>query len=436
MITALKVFLGSDCVGELVSRGRSTAFQYDSHYLEQGISISPIKLPLNASVYPANDRDFSGLAGVFADSLPDTFGRVIMKRWFQKNLGVGYEPLGLDMLAYVGDSGMGALRYRPLFKEGAYEETYLFDLKQEERRIRELVRGSSNEFIDRIRQTVGSVGGSYPKALVAINPATKEWMHEHPTLPSGFKHYILKFGDMPSTREPLLARPEVEQAFLSAARTGGITVPDSELVPMDSKEGMIKHLLIERFDIQADRRLHMASLSGLLEVSATQLGGLDYRDYFGLVESLGMGELALKEVFRRMTFNYLANNADDHGKNHAFLLNNGDWTVSPAYDLTFTHRADHPHALFPHNLGVAGKVLEVKRNDLIRLGERSGIAALDCSGMIDKIAEAVSTIPQLARENGLELVNVAVMADSLERTRKGISPLKVAFSQSASTQTA
>lgn len=308
-------------VGEILHSG-PMYFRYHPEWIAGGHDLSPLSLPFSSQAFNGKNLPDS-LPGVISDCLPDAWGRRVAERVFGR-MGVG-RPTSFKLLAWVGARGLGALSFRPAMPFGAAGgEIFAASLA---RQARAVIEGDVNAIIDDI-SSGGSAGGAAPKALVlALSNGELRIAPPGKSVPQEAKPSLLK---LQTGRKGDLA---AEHVYLRMADAAGISVPPSRLL-VDS-EGL-RHLLIECFDTDGPgRRLHIHTLSGLLHAEKS---GLDYVDLFRVTARLGCSQVDIAEAARRMIFNVLASNHDDHGKNHSFVLDEqtGDWNLSPAYDLTYS----------------------------------------------------------------------------------------------------
>lgn len=311
MIKIVEVFAKGIKVGTLaLTKDNKIAFQYTKDWLKKGFSINPFKLPLSERVFISNTSYFKGLFGVFADSLPDSFGELLFERYLRKK-GINIDSLScLDRLSYVGSAGMGMLEYVPDLNETNNEELVDFDLIQKE--CYDLLDSKEVKDIKTLYSLGGSSGGARPKSLIKCKG--EDW--------------IVKFS---SKFDPKNIA-NLEFKYMSLAREFGINVPDIELVT--SKTGN-KYFLIKRFDRIKERKIHMISVAALLECDFN-VPSLDYNDLIKLTRVLTNNNDDVIEMYRRMVFNVIAGNQDDHAKNFSFLYDdeNRIYRLSPAYDIT------------------------------------------------------------------------------------------------------
>lgn len=354
----LEVFLGEHKVGTLAAmRDRRVAFEYDEEWLLNGFSISPFSLPLEKKVFIPKEEPFEGLFGVFADSLPDGWGRLLVDRLLRRE---GVDPFHVDSLnrlAIVGDSGMGALSYRPSHEFVTEAETADLDLLARE--CKRMLKTDYSEELDELFRLGASSGGARPKILTEYEG--EEWMIKFPS--SADKEDI----------------GETEYRYSQCAKRCGIEMAETRLFPSQLCAG---YFGTKRFDrrktSRGKKRLHMISVSGLLETSH-RIPNLDYDILMKLVLSLTKDYEQVKMLFRQMCFNVFAHNRDDHSKNFSFLYEEEEerWVLSPAYDLTYSNSIGGEHATCVHGNGRnpgMKDILAVAENIGLDLEEAADIA--------------------------------------------------------------
>ena len=351
-------------------------FQYDDEFLRSGIELSPFYLPLQSGVIEPRSPFEGVLPGLFADSLPDVWGRAIMDRRLRE---AGIDPARVSVLkrlALVGDGGLGALSYHPAESDDAYEMSSLEEAVEFSRQILEMTEAELPG--SKIIQQAGSnPGGRYPKLCVGWNPVEKRLVVGSQSLPEGYIPCLLKLdlGDaMPQGKAGVCRQ---EGALLDLARKAGIRAPRHWLL-----EGADEtHLLVERFDRCEGSGIHMHSFCGVAHKLPVRYGA-SYEELLRVVSALTRDHREVVEMFRRMVFNVLCGNRDDHVRNHAFLMTSeNQWQMSPAYDLTPTPELEE------HALGVNGKWSGITRSDLIQAGATFSIK--DAEGIIDQCASVL-----------------------------------------------
>ena len=315
-------------VGRLAYRQRQILFEYDPDFLASGLEISPFKLPLRAGVIPGPDGLFDGLHGVFNDSLPDGWGRLLLDRAVEKH-GVRRGQLNsLDRLAYVGGNGMGALSYEPERTDNSRAEGPLaLDRLAKESAM--MLAGESETVVEELLGLSGSSSGARPKIVAQVSADKSRVIRGGGgPLQPGFEDWMIKFGSSQDARDA----GAIEYAYNLMARDAGIVTPEAHL--FRTKKGA--YFGAKRFDRQGGRRIHMQSLSGLIH-SDHRVPTLDYNLMLKVVFALTKNMAEVEKAYALACFNVLAHNRDDHSKNFSFLLNEEQvWTFAPAYDLTFS----------------------------------------------------------------------------------------------------
>lgn len=359
-VELLNVLYKTSKVGLLTyTKDHRIAFSYDKQWLENGFSISPFSLPLIDKVFIAEQRPFQGLYGVFADSLPDAWGQLLLDRWLRErkieNIGI------LDRLAYVGKSGMGALHFEPEQQLNEYEELKDFDLIADS--CAKILNTEYSENLDAIYGMAGSSGGARPKILTEVDG----------------EPWIIKFASHLDDKNI----GSMEYAYSLCAKKCGIDMPETRLFPSNRCDG---HFGIKRFDREADTRIHMLSAAALLEVDF-RAPCLDYLELMKLTRIItGENAADIENMFRRMCFNVFAHNRDDHAKNFTYCYDEGKdhWYLAPAYDLTYssTYYGEH-------TTSINGNGSDPTKKDLLEVGTKSGMRKAACAEIIDEIKEKV-----------------------------------------------
>ena len=317
----LKVYYNDALVGTLAKTpDRLVAVEYDSDWLANGFSISPFSLPLEKKVFLPKFEPYDGLFGVFNDSLPDGWGRLLVDRLFLKNKINPNEIDGLNRLAVVQECGMGALTYKPEHKFESREQESDYDKLATE--CSKILESQDSSNLDELFKLGGSSGGARPKILTKING--EDW--------------IIKF---PSSQDSKNIG-EQEYKYSLVAKECGIKMTETRLYESEICSG---YFGIKRFDRKNGKKVHMVSVSGLLETSH-RLPNLDYNILMKLTLELTKNYQDIEQLYRLMCFNLYAHNRDDHSKNFSFLYdeNKKEWHLSPAYDLTYSSSFNGEHA--------------------------------------------------------------------------------------------
>lgn len=302
-------------------RPYTTIFKYSDEWLKTGFPISPFSLPLEDKEFIANPFLFDGVYGVFADSLPDGWGRLLVDRMLKNNGINPFEVDSLNRLAIVGDSGMGALTYVPVH-EFEIEENEL-NLDKLALACKEVLITDNSEDLDELYKLGSSSGGARPKILTKVDG--EEW--------------IIKFPS--SFDKPGIGKQEYDYSI--CAKNCGIDMPETRLFSSEISKG---YFGVKRFDRSMNNeRIHMITASALLETSH-RIPNLDYNDLMKVTKQLTSSEEEIKKMFKLMCFNIFSHNRDDHSKNFSFIYNleTKSWKVSPAYDLTYSQSIGGEHA--------------------------------------------------------------------------------------------
>jgi len=233
---------------------------------------------------------------------------------------------------------------------------------------------------------------------------------------AGLERWIVKFGIAAAERDNLNNYPEIEYAYSRMAREVGIRMPRTRLLTTEGKKGKLVHFAIERYDVAAGARLHVASLSALTEIPAGRLE-LDYRDLFSTTLDLCRDLREVRQAYLRMVFNIAMHDVDDHGKNHAFIFDGRDWKISPAYDVTFCDvSAPGEHTYAARAMPVNGNPLNPKRKDLLKLGERFGLRRGDCEAILDEVAQTASCSREYLKESGVPADHLKAVTSAVDRS--------------------
>lgn len=351
-INKLDVFYNNKIVGRLaMTKDRLCAFEYDAEWLRDGFSISPFKLPLEKRVFIATHDLFDGNFGVFEDSLPDGWGRLLIDRMLRKNNINPAELSVIDRLAIVGSSGMGALEYRPeTILANASDDTDLDFLAAE---CAKVLNDEYSENLDKLVNIGGSSGGARPKVLLKINDA--DW--------------IIKFRGSEDPKD--IGKQEYDYSVL--ARRAGLDMPKTNLF-----NG--KYFGVQRFDRKPDgTKVHVLSASGLLNASH-RMPTIDYIDLLKATHILTRDIREVEKMFRLMCFNVFMHNRDDHTKNFSFIYDDGKWSISPAYDLVYS---DGPGG--EHTTTIAGNGKNPTDADILKVADNIGISKSKAENIIDEV---------------------------------------------------
>lgn len=362
-------------VGQMVTDNGTIFFKYNASFLEKGLAISPFKLKLSNGILTPETTIFDGLFGVFNDSLPDGWGRLLLDRTL---LSKGISPnqiTPLDRLAYVGSGGMGALTYKPNLNSEVQADN-LLELDEISQEMNKVLEGTPSDIIEELFHLGGSSGGARPKIFVGYNPKTNHLIHGQSSLPEDYEHWIIKF---PSSADlPDIA--QIEYAYYKMALAAGIEMSECRL--LEGPSGAT-YFATKRFDRIGNDRLHLHSASGLLNDNF-RYSNLDYGNVMDCAFRLENHVAAYSKVLRLAAFNVYSHNRDDHSKNISFLMNpTGEWKLAPAYDLTFSNSS---HGM--HSTMVAGESKSPGRQHLLELANTFEVK--NANAIIDKVQTAIA----------------------------------------------
>lgn len=371
-------------VGRLAEADRRIYFEYDTAFLQHPLPLSPFRLPLQAGAIEHRDREFAPLPGVFDDSLPDGWGRLLMDRHFQQH---GLDPRKvsvLDRLLWLGTRTLGALTYHPA---SAADPARPLDLQQMLQQAIRVHAGEAAEVLSQLLRAGGSPGGARPKVLVGLRG--EEAISGEDDLPEGFEHWLVKFA----AREELADAGPLEYAYASMAHAAGIELPPTHLIALGPKQ---RCFAVRRFDrLPGNRRLHMHSLAGLLHADF-RVPSLDYADLLRVTQALTRDHREVLRAFRLMLFNLAAHNRDDHGRNFAFLMDDsGAWRLAPAFDLVFSHGPGGEHSTSIAGVGRDPGLAQVQA-----LARQFGVRPAELDELREAVNAAIAGWPDYADEAG------------------------------------
>jgi serine/threonine-protein kinase HipA len=405
---------------------RYATFQYDPAFARSGIQLAPVRMPLRTQPYRfpgLPDDAFSGLPGLLADSLPDRWGTALVNAWLASQ---GRDQSSFDVvqrLCYVGPRGAGALEFLP-----AHEPTFsggvdlqvdaLVRLASEvlaERAefVTELSENPDEEAMKAILAIGSSAGGARPKAFIAYNDATGQVRSGQVEVGAGFRHWLLKFDGVAQAGDHGLSDPQgwgaVEYAYSRMARAAGIDMAECRLLEENGR----RHFMTRRFDRPDDGgKLHMQTVGALEHVSYNEPGSYSYEQALLLIRRLGLGTPVAEQQFRRMVFNVVARNQDDHVKNIAFLMDRGgEWSLAPAYDVIWAWQPGSPW-LDSHQMTLNGKRDGFSVADLRAVAAVAGLKRGRAEAILAQVSEVLAGWPSLAAELGIDAQLAARIARS------------------------
>lgn len=394
------------------------SFEYLPSFLKSRIEISPFTMPLSTRVFrfPAIPKEtFKGLPGAFSDSLPDRFGNTVINAWLESQGRKADSLNAVERLCYTGKRGMGAFEYEPAISTGTAN-------KSDQIKIDELVK-LSNEILDsrkklsvmmpdsnesellKLVQVGSSAGGARAKALIAWNKTTGEMKSGQIYAGEGFEYYLIKFDGVSGNGDHNFTDAtgfcNIEYAYYLMAKAIGIDMTESQLFTENGRF----HFMTKRFDRSDDgSKIHMLTLGGLRHFDFNAPGANSYEQAAETLIALGLGNITLEELYRRMCFNIVARNQDDHVKNISFLMDkNGKWRLAPAYDLTFSYRPDS---------------IWVGQHQMTMSGKRSGFTLADFTATSTAMRIKPHRAKEILEQVELQAKNFLVYANAAGEPEK------------------
>ena len=384
----VSVMLWGEEVGKLYwdERGRRAVFNYNPDFVKKGIDIAPLTASIKGAAgtgFPVvgnREKLYQGLPPFLADSLPDYWGNKVFAHWAAQNHIPKQKLTPVDKLAFIGRRGMGALEFVPAVfgletsKNIQIDSLYRVAQKIFDEREDIAVQNDENLHIQSLYEVSTSAGGQHPKAIIAIHGTTQDIRSGQVPLPEGYVYYILKFAggnDFPFT--------QMEMVYHDMAKDAGITMMPSRLIRLEGKY----HFLTERYDRTGGKKVHVQTLAAMDPEADS------YEDMFEVCRRLDLPAYEQSELFRRMVFNIMGGNVDDHAKNFSFTMDeNGEWHISPAYDMIFTVNPEGNFYENEHSLSIVGKVDGITEEDLVRFAKQNGIK--NAHRIIEEVCQAIT----------------------------------------------
>lgn len=405
------------------------AFQYTPAFARSGIQTAPIEMPLAEHPYsfPAlNQETFHGLPGLLADSLPDRYGTALIDVWLAQQ---GREPRDFNVverLCYVGTRGMGALEFEPSegpepgsggdIQVGALVELASEVLSNRTELEASLARGEREESMREILSVGTSAGGARAKAVIAWNPETNEVRSGQIDAGPGFQPWLLKFDGVANNRDKdRLADPRgyglIEYAYSLMAKDAGLEMTACRLLEENDRS----HFMTRRFDRDGNnRKIHMQSLSAIAHFDFNQPAAYSYEQAFMVMRKLNLAPESREQMFRRMTFNIVARNQDDHVKNIAFLMDRaGTWSLAPAFDVTYSY---NPRSKWTgqHQMTLGGKAEGFTLADFVEAGKVATLPRGRAEEVVAEVTEVVTEWPGYADRVGVDTAQAGEIAENLQ----------------------
>jgi serine/threonine-protein kinase HipA len=408
----LEVMLYGQVVGTLFENKDGVYFEYTKAFINGGLEISPIKLPLKNGLYTNRDEaHYQTLAGVFHDSLPDKFGTAVIEKYYETKGVPSSELSVLQKLAFVGDRAMGGLEYKP--KEKLDDDTPL----QEALAIRGMYDASriivEDKPIEAIHKIMNfmrsgaSAGGARAKAIIGWD-RDKKMMKSGGLSNDDYEQWIIKFDTLDERTQKSSDFTKLEYLYMKMAKECEINVPQIELM----EDGELTHFLIKRFDrLKGNQKVHMHSLAAMTHVDFNQPMHYSYDDALRLTSYITNDERDTEELFRRAVFNVIARNQDDHAKNTSYLMDEkGKWRLSPAYDITYANGQGFTKN---HQMSMAGKITDLTRDDIYKLAEKTKLIKTKQDEIMEQISNVFSHFRDEAKILGINQVLISRVSKEL-----------------------
>jgi serine/threonine-protein kinase HipA len=425
-VNVAEVWMWGHRVGAVALDGNVGVFEYDADYLKLGLDIAPITMPLEKArsghtlhSFPAlNQETFKRLPGLLADSLPDKFGQAIVNTWLARQ---GRSPdvfSIIERLCYTGSRAMGALEFTPPVIQHL-DQAIDVDINAMVSLVREIVNHrnridvtltndgptNQNALLDILR--IGtSAGGARAKAVIAYNEDTGAVMSGQAEAPDGFSHWLLKFdGASDIELGETAGFGRIEYAYYLMAKAAGIHMMESRLLEEHGRA----HFMTRRFDRVDGNKLHLQSLCALAHYDFNMSGAYGYEQALMIMRKIKLSKKEQLQLYRRMVFNVIARNQDDHTKNIAFLMNpDGEWSLSPAFDMTYSH---NPAGKWTdrHQMTINGKRDQFNKEDLLAVAASSDLKGAE--QVIQEVLDAVEQWPDFAEQTGVDINQIRHIAE-------------------------
>lgn len=404
MVTTAEVHLWGELIGVALwnEQGGYASFQYTPEFINKGIEVSPILMPLSDRIYSfpeLSSQTFLGMPGLLADALPDRFGRVLLDQWLAMNNRIQANPV--ERLCYQGKRCMGALEFAPAQNRG-FDEISVIEVASlvkvasnvlHDRAILQTNMGQPTEALMAILRVGTSAGGQRAKAVIAYNDETQEVRSGQLDAPKGFDYWLLKLDGVTNSQ---LGDPqhygEIEYVYYLMAKLAGINMTECRLLHENNRS----HFMTRRFDRVNGAKVHMQTLCGLTHSDYNVRNSCSYEQAFAYMRQLYLPYPQAEEFFRRMVFNVVACNQDDHTKNISFLMDQtGKWSLSPAYDMSWAYNSNGIWTQ-THQMSIRGKQKDITREDLLEVARQMNIKRPN--ELIDQVVDAVGQWQQLAMQ--------------------------------------
>jgi len=419
MKTNAEVKLWGTTIGavSLDDQNRTADFEYNPSFLQSGIQVAPITMPLKPGIFRFPElpyETYHGLPGLISDSIPDKFGNSIIDVWLSKQGRIPESFNAVERLCYTGKRGMGALEYYPVISSDSVDEKVnvselveLASIVLKKRQnlktvLDECNKSHMNAALAQIISVGTSAGGARAKAVIAWNPKTNEVRSGQTETSKGFEHWLIKFSGVEGNKDKEDEDREdfgiIEYTYYLMAREAGINMSKCRILD----DGKNSHFMTKRFDRDDNgNKFHMQTLCALAHFDFNQAGLYSYEQLFSILNQIGAHHTDSLEAFRRMLFNIFAFNCDDHTKNISFLMDkSGQWSLAPAYDLSFAY---NPNGLWTssHQMTVNGKRKNITKDDFENCTKIGNLTSREVKAAIEDVRAGISKWKSFAKDVGL-----------------------------------
>lgn len=416
MITTAFVKIWGETVGAVAWNAQTAlaSFEYDPKFIASKLDLAPLKMPVlnsNKRIFSFPElrdvKTFKGLPGLLADVLPDDYGNQLINSWLAQNGRPENSMNPVELLCFIGTRGMGALEFEPSqlqINKKAFdiEIDNLISLSQKMLAKREGFETNLNEdeqkaMLD-ILKIGTSAGGARPKAIIAYNEKTGQVKSGQTIAPKGFEHWLIKLDTVSDVQfGESTGYGRIEMAYYLMAKACGIDMMESRLMEENDRA----HFMTKRFDREgAEQKYHIQTLCAMQHYDFSQITSFSYEQLFQTMRLLRLPYPQAEQLFRRMVFNVIARNCDDHTKNFAFRLKKeGQWELAPAYDICFAYRPNSDW-VSQHNLSINGKRKDITKNDLLVLAKTMNIKKVNA--IVEQISSTVRNWYEFAEKANVE----------------------------------
>ncbi|HRO74535.1 MAG TPA: type II toxin-antitoxin system HipA family toxin [Crocinitomicaceae bacterium] len=358
------------------------SFEYDPKFPLDKWNLAPLKMPVKGKIYNfpqlRENETFKGLPGLLADALPDRYGKELINAWLARQGRPENSLNPVELLCFIGKRGMGALEFEPILsKESDSYDVELSDLIEVTKALlekKEDVKIQTSDNMEDVMMDIlkmgTSAGGARPKAIIAYNEKTRQIKSGQSTLEEGFEHWLIKFDEISDVQfGSSKGYGRIEMAYYKMATDFGIEMMESRLIEENNRA----HFMTKRFDRKNGEKIHVQTLCALQHYDFANITSYSYEQLFQTMRQLKLTYTEAEQMYKRMIFNVIARNCDDHTKNFAFLMNKtGKWQLAPAYDVCFAYRPGSTW-VSQHNLSINGKRKDFSREDLLQIARQNTI---------------------------------------------------------------